>query len=120
MPLKERYANNCVHVVKGVEEGAGMHALTLENSIVNKNELSSSEIPMSKPKIPRNVNVSKHHFERKRPMKMKVQHRAKMIALVSAHCGGKVGSITLPPLTLELHTMYYMNLTVEGGTEPPS
>ena len=53
-------------------------------------------------------------------MKMKVQRRAKMIAIVSAHFGGEVGTVTLPPLTLEPHTMYYMNLMVEGGTEPPS
>ena len=51
------------NIEKGEEEGAGMHSLTLENSIKNENELSSTEIPMSEPKIPRNVNVSKHHFE---------------------------------------------------------
>ena len=57
----------------------------------------------------------KHSFDRKRPMRMKVWRRAKMITIASAHSGGEVGFVTLPPLRLEPHTIYYLNLNIEGG-----
>ena len=99
---------------------AGKHALTTDNCLENKDEFNFIGSQLSKPEIASNVGIKKHPFDKKRPLKMKMRRRAKMLSIASSQCGGEAGFVTLPTFRLEPRTIYYLNLPIEGGAEPPA
>ena len=103
------------------EESVGVekHTSTIDNRCVNKNELSFFNSQLFESKSANNVEIKKHSFDKKCPMKMGVDCKAKMTTMGSTHFGRGATVFTLPPLKLDSHTMYYMNFNEGGGIKLP-